>query len=147
MWNMFLICIWLNITNPGKFHPLEVVDRGSETKKRNEVVFRPPLFTYRLNWARRTSRGWWDEWDDTVLQTQDAKFEPWRSEAEHTTSRPRRFPAILSFTCGWGRKILVSFKPPRPGTEPRTLAWMATVLATTLGRDTNSCEWKFKWNS
>ena len=26
---------------------------------------------YRVNWARRTSRGWWDEWDDTALQTQD----------------------------------------------------------------------------
>ena len=21
----------------------------------------------RLNWARRTSRGWWDDWDDTAL--------------------------------------------------------------------------------
>ena len=24
-----------------------------------------------LNWARSTSRGWWDEWDDTVIETQD----------------------------------------------------------------------------
>ena len=66
--------------------------------------FRPPLCTYRLNWARRTSWGWWDEWDDTVLQTQDSKFEPWRSEAEHATSRSRRLPTILTFTRGWGRK-------------------------------------------
>ena len=29
--------------------------------------------------------------------------------------------------------IFVSFKPPRPGTEPRTLAWKAAVLTTTLG--------------
>ena len=29
--------------------------------------------------------------------------------------------------------FLVSFKPPRPGTEPRTLAWKAAVLTTTLG--------------
>ena len=28
------------------------------------------LCTYRLNWTRRTSWGWWDEWDDTALQTQ-----------------------------------------------------------------------------
>ena len=55
----------------------------------NESGFRPPLCTYRLNWARRTSWGWWDDWDDTVLQTQDSKFEPWRSEAEHATSRSR----------------------------------------------------------
>ena len=91
--------------------------------KWNESGFRPPLWTYRLNWARRTSWGWWDEWDDTVLQTQDSKFEPWRSEAEHATSRSRRLPTILIFTRGWGRNIFVSFKPPRPGTEPRTLAW------------------------
>ena len=36
-------------------------------------------------------------------------------------------------TRGWGRNIFVSFKPPRPGTEPRTLAWKAAVLTTTLG--------------
>ena len=101
--------------------------------KWNESGFRPPLCTYRLNWARRTSWGWWDDWDDTVLQTQDLKFEPWRSEAEHATSRSRRLPTILTFTRGWGRNIFVSFKPPRPGTEPRTLAWKAAVLTTTLG--------------
>ena len=27
----------------------------------------------------------------------------------------------------------VSFKPPRPGTEPRTLAWKAAMLTTNLG--------------
>ena len=102
-------------------------------KKWNESGFRPPLCTYRLNWARRTSWGWWDDWDDTVLQTQDSKFEPWRSEAEHATSRSRRLPTILTSTRGWGRNIFVSFKPPRPGTEPRTLAWKAAVLTTTLG--------------
>ena len=92
----------------------------------------------RLNWARRTSWGWWDEWDDTVLQTQDSKFEPWRSEAEHATSRSRRLPTILTFTRGWGRNIFVSFKPPRPGTEPRTLSWKAAVLTTTLGPPPNA---------
>ena len=90
--------------------------------KWNESGFRPPLCTYRLNWARRTSWGWWDDWNDTVLQTQDSKFEPWRSEAEHATSRSRRLPTILTFTRGWGRNIFVSFKPLRPGTEPQTLA-------------------------
>ena len=28
----------------------------------------------------------------TLLQTQDAKFKPWRSEAEHATSRSRDSP-------------------------------------------------------
>ena len=92
----------------------------------NESGFRPFLCTYRLNRARRTSWGWWDE-------TQDPKFEPWRSEAEHATSRSRRLPTILSFTSGWGRNIFVSFKPPRPWSEPRTLAWKAAVLTTTIG--------------
>ena len=101
--------------------------------KWNESGFRPPFCTYRLNWARRTSWGWWDEWDDTVLQTQDSKFEPWRSEVEHATSRSQRLPTILTFTRGWGRNISISFKPPTPGTEPRTLAWKAAVLTTTLG--------------
>ena len=64
--------------------------------KWNESGFRPLLCTYRLNWAVRTSWGWWDDWDDTVLQTQDSKFEPWRSEAEHATSRSRRLPTILT---------------------------------------------------
>ena len=102
-------------------------------RKWNESGFRPHLCTYRLKWARRTSWEWWDEWDDTVLQTQYSKFEPWRSEAEHATSRSRRLRAILSFTRGWGRNIFVSFKPLRPGAEPRTLAWKAAVLTTTLG--------------
>ena len=114
--------------------------------KWNESGFRPPLCTYRLNWARRTSWGWWDDWDDTVLQTQDSKFEPWRSEAEHATSRSRRLPTILTFTRGWGRNIFVSFKPPIPGTEPRTLAWKAAVLTTTLGppRGWKWNEWGFR---
>ena len=29
--------------------------------------------------------------------------------------------------------FFVSFKPPRPGTEPQALAWKAAVLTTTLG--------------
>ena len=104
-----------------------------QPNKWNESGFRPPLCTYRLNWARRTSWGWWDDWDDTVLQTQDSKFEPRRSEAKHATSRSRRLTTIQTFTRGWGRNIFVSFKPPRPGTEPRTRAWKAAVLTTTQG--------------
>ena len=88
---------------------------GIRYKKWNESGFRPPLCTYRLNWARRTSWGWWDDWDDTVLQKQDSKFEPWRSEAEHATSRSRRLPTILTFTRGWGRNILCFFQTAETG--------------------------------
>ena len=56
----------------------------------NKWDFRPPLCTYRLN-----SWGWWDEWDDTALQTQDSKFEPWGSEAEHVIYWSWRFPKIV----------------------------------------------------
>ena len=83
--------------------------------KWNESGFRPPLCTYRPNWARRTSWGWWDDWDDTVLQTQDSKFEPWRFEAEHATSRSRRLPTILTFTRGWGRNIFCFFQTAETG--------------------------------
>ena len=101
--------------------------------KWNESGFRPLLCTYRLNWARRTSWGWWDEWDDTALQKKNSKFEPWRSEAQHATSRSQRLPTILSFRSGWGRNMFVSFKPLRLGNEPGALAWKAAVLTTILG--------------
>ena len=120
-----------------------IANKTAVKMKWNESGFRPPLCTYRLNWARRTSWGWWDDWDDTVLQTQDSKFEPWRSEAEHATSRSRRLPTILTFTRGWGRNNFVSYKPPRPGTEPRTLAWKAAVLTTTLRPPPNCCQSSF----
>ena len=90
---------------------------GLRWRKWNESGFRPPLCTYRLNWARRTSWGWWDEWDDTVLQTQDSKFEPWRSEAEHATFRSRRFPTILTFTRGWGRNNFCFFQTAESGSR------------------------------
>ena len=86
-----------------------------EQMKWNESGFRPPLCTYRLNWARRTSWGWWNDWDDTVLHTQDSKFEPWRSEAEYATSRSRRLPTILTFTRGWGRNIICFFQTAETG--------------------------------
>ena len=35
--------------------------------------------------------------------------------------------------------FFVSSKPPRPGTEPRTLAWKAAVLTTTLGHPPGRC--------
>ena len=76
----------------------------------NESGFRSSMCTYGLNWVRRTSWGWWDDWDDTVLQTRDSKFEPWRSEAQHATSRSRRLPTILTFTREWGRNMCCLFQ-------------------------------------
>ena len=113
--------------------------------KWNESGFRPLLCTYRLNWARRTSWGWWDDWDDTVFQTQDSKFEPWRSEAEHATFWSRRLPTILTFPHGWGRNIFCFFQTAETGNRtpncvkgsganhyPRAPAsiWVAAFLTT-----------------
>ena len=123
--------------------------------KWNESDSRPLLCTYRLNWAVRTSWGWWDEWDDTALQTQDSKFKPWRSEGTlplgHGGS-PQYWVLRVDgeeFFClfqtaeigKWTPNSGVKesganhypFKPPRKGNEPRTLAWKAAVLTTTLG--------------
>ena len=62
-------------------------ERDSTRAKWSEWGFRPLLCTCRLNWVKRTSWGWGDKWDDNALQTQDSKFEPWRSEAELASSQ------------------------------------------------------------
>ena len=59
----------------------------------------------------RTFWGWWDWWDDTALQTQDSKFEPWRSEAEHATYRSHTLPTILTIYEWAGKKHFVSLNP------------------------------------
>ena len=65
---------------------------------------------------------------DTVFETQTLEV-----CGRARSSRSRRLPTILSFSSGWGRNIFVSFKPPGPVNEPRTLACKAAVLTTTLG--------------
>ena len=126
--------------------------------KWNESGFRPPLCTYRLNWARRTSWGWWDDWDDTVLQTQDSKFEPWRSEAEHATSRSRRLPTIRTFTRGWGRNIFcfsqtaeTGKRTPNSGVKcsganhyPRAPAQLAFIMIKTNVCNPHSHCWQYR---
>ena len=42
-------------------------------------------------------------------------------------------PRNTDFHTWMGKKHFCFFKPPSPGTEPRTLAWKAAVLTTTLG--------------
>ena len=115
-------------------------------KKWNESGFRPPLCTYRLNWARRTSWGWWDDWDDTVFQTQDSKFVPWRSEAEHATSRSRRLPTILTFKRGWERNIFCFFQTaetgnrnPNSGVKGNEMKWNESGFRPPL------CTYRLNW--
>ena len=89
---------------------------------------------------RKISWGWWDEWEDTVLQTQDLKFKPWRFWGRARYISVLKAPHNTEFTSGWGRNIFVSFKSPRPGNEPRTLAWKAEVLTTTIGPPPSSLD-------
>ena len=44
------------------------------------------------------------------------------------------------------KHFLFSFKPPRPGTEPRTVAWKAAVLTTTLGPRAILFNFAVSWN-
>ena len=98
-------------------------------RKWNESGFRPPLCTYRLNWARRTSWGWWDDWDNTVLHTgfEIRALAVWG----HATSRSRRLPTIMTFTRGWGRNILCFFQTAVKGSGanhyPRAPAFCGNV--------------------
>ena len=95
--------------------------------KWNEWGFRPPLCIHRLNWAGRTSWGWWDEWDDTALQTQNSKFKPWRSEAEHATSRSQRLPTIFNLYEWAGKKYFLFFETwiLERGSKPRPPTFQA----------------------
>ena len=83
--------------------------------KWNESGFRPPLCTYRLNWARRASWGWWDDWDDTVIQTQESEFEPWRSEAEHLSVTEA--PGNTDFHTWMGKKHFCFFQTAETGNQ------------------------------
>ena len=68
------------------------------------------LCAHRLNWARKTSWGWWDELHGTALQTQDSNFEPWRFYAEHATSRSQMLSTILNLYKWARKKYFVSLK-------------------------------------
>ena len=82
----------------------------------NVVIVQLCAHKYRLNSAWKTAWGWWD---DTLLQTHNSKFEPWRPQDEHATSQSRRFPQYWIITSEQGRNILFlwNFKA-RVGFEP-----------------------------
>ena len=101
----------------------------------NKWCCRSPLCTCRLNWARRTSWRWWDEWDDTALQTQNSEFEPWRSEAEHAASRSWRLPTTSNIHEWAGKKHVVSSKLKcQNGIRARDLRLSKQAASTTTPR-------------
>ena len=101
--------------------------------KWNESGFRPPLCTYRLNWARRTSWGWWDDWETLSSRHRIRNSSPGGLRPSTLPLGHGGSPQYWLSHVDGEETFFVSFKPPRPGTEPRTLAWKAAVLTTTLG--------------
>ena len=82
--------------------------------KRNESGFRPPVCTYRLNWAGKPPEdGEHGEMIEMTLSSRH-RIRNW-SEAEHATSRSRRLPTILTFTRGWGRNSFCFFQTAETG--------------------------------
>ena len=83
--------------------------------KWNKSGFMPPLCTYRLYWVRRTSWGWWMRWHcppDTGFKIR--ALEVWgRARYLSVTEAPHN----TEFHTWMGKKLFVSFKPPRPGTS------------------------------
>ena len=100
----FFLFLW-NLKVRVGFEPAISSFPSRQLQPMNECGFMP-LYAYnRLNWVRRTSWGWWDEWDYTTLQTGNAKFETWRSETEHATSRSRRLPRISNIYESAGKNL------------------------------------------
>ena len=105
-------------------HGLSTISSLSWKWKWNESGFTPPLCTYRLNWVRKTSLRMvrWMRWHCP----QDTGFEiralaVWgRARYLSVTEAPHN---TEFFHVGGEETCFVSFKPPGPGTEPRTLAW------------------------
>ena len=78
--------------------------------KWNEWGFRPPLCTCRLNWARRTSWGFWNEWDDTTLQTQDSKVSVTEAPQNIASSRVSGEETFCFFDCSMVRIDIAACK-------------------------------------
>ena len=100
----------------------------------NESDFRPLLCTYRLNWTRRASWGWWDEWDDTYCPP-DTGFEIQTSEI---LGRARYLsvteaPHNTEFYDWMGKKHFSFFLNRRDRETSPEPSWKAAVLTTTLG--------------
>ena len=92
-----------------------VVENNVKYRKWNESGFRPPLCTYRLNWARRTSED--GEMIEMTLSSRHRirKLSPGGLGAEHATYRSRRLHTIPTFTRGWGRNIFCCFQTAETG--------------------------------
>ena len=78
-------CVWRTVSSQSSHYPQDVL-LAQFSLYVHIVGLKPDSFHLR-----------------TALQTQESKFKPCRSEAEHATSRSRRLSTILSFTSRWTR--------------------------------------------
>ena len=91
----------------------------------------PLLCPYRLNWASRTSWGWWDEWDDTALQHRIRNSNP-------DSLRPSTLPLSRGgYPQYWF--LRVDEKETFLFLSNRRDRWKAALLTTTLGPPPYSC--------
>ena len=56
---MFRLTLFMFQLTPFHISTSPIINVSTNEMKWNDSGFRPPLCTYRLNWARRTSWGWW----------------------------------------------------------------------------------------
>ena len=75
-------------------------------------------FRSKTAWCRESSH--FSEMDHALIHRDPANTTRWNND-------------VLMLAQHGEETFFVSFKPPRPRTEPRTLAWKAAVLTTTLG--------------
>ena len=116
--------------------------------ERKWMGFRPPFCTHWLNWASRTTWGWWDEGDYTALQTQDSKCEPRRSEAKHASSRSRRLPTLLKLYEWAGKKHFVYLQLKGQSGAPirdlpaalTTTPWLPPLCVQNSRTSTRNCD-------
>ena len=66
---------------------------------------------------------------DTALLTQNSTFEPWLSEAEHSTSRSQKFPKYWILMNERGRNNLFLWRMPEQGLSPRSPTFQAVSFS------------------
>ena len=74
----------------------------------------------KMHWNKRTSWLWWEE---PRILTDDSKCEPWRTEAEHATSRPRCLPTILNSIAKHSWTPYKQTNPKKHDTQIPVLVW------------------------
>ena len=103
----------------------------------NEWGIRPPLCIYRLNWATRTSWGWWDAYAMTLPATHDSRFEPGglRPDTLHSVTR------AISPWRSRGLALVTAWILYREGHSAMVRAWRSAVADVAACRGVSNPAW------